>query len=343
MTGAPFDRDDAVRRFEHAASCGDEETATSLVGRLLEDGADLVAVLVDVIATAQREVGRRWQRGIWSIAQEHVATAVATAATETVARYARRVPVTRGRIVLACAEREWHVLPAMIVGYAIRSSGCEVTLLGASTSPMRLSQHLHDLGPDATVVSCSVIGALPTTRRLIETSCAIGIPVIVGGSAFGVDAVRARALGATAWAAGPRQGIAALESLPTVVPAASKLPAGPVAEQAALELAHQRLADDLRERWSPTARTAATDPSVDGVHAVAHDVVHQALHAVSGALITGDSRLLPETAAWIADVLVARGADPPLISELGRLLTTRLREFPLAHDLLERHWASGLR
>ena len=76
MSSAPFDTVDAITRFDDALSRGDETAAVSLVGHMMEDGADLVTVLSDVIGAAQREVGRRWQRGLWSVAQEHVATAV---------------------------------------------------------------------------------------------------------------------------------------------------------------------------------------------------------------------------------------------------------------------------
>ena len=126
-----------------------------------------VTVLTDVIAAAQRAVGDRWQRGEWTVAQEHAATAMAVAATKTVMRHVRRTPVTRGRIIVACAEREWHALPAMIIDCALRSHGWDTTLLGASTSPLRLNQYLQDLGPEAVAVSCSVLGALPTTRRFL--------------------------------------------------------------------------------------------------------------------------------------------------------------------------------
>lgn len=331
MNGTPFDSTEAVAQFDLALTSGDEGAAIAVVERLLDDGADLVSVLNDVIGATQREVGRRWQHGTWSVAQEHVATSTATAATAVVARYAGRVPVTRGHVVFACAEREWHVLPAMIVGNSLRADGWEVTQLGASTSPMRVSQYLHDLGPDAALVSCSVLGALPTTRRFIEAGTALGIPVVVGGAAFGWDDVRARALGATAWAAGPRQCIAELATLPAVVPTAPRLPARPAAEQAALELSHSRLADELRHAW----------PIPESLGPVVADVVHQALHAVSAALITGDPRLLPEAAAWITEVIVARGAPATSVPELGRVLTTVLREYPLACDLLERHWPAG--
>jgi methanogenic corrinoid protein MtbC1 len=314
--------------------------AVALVERLLADGVDPIDVLVDVIATAQRAIGGRWQRGEWTVAEEHAATAVSVAATEAVARHAREMPVTHGQVVVACAEREWHVLPAMIISTAARANGWDTTLLGASTPPIRLSQYLHDIGPDATAVSCSILGALPNTRRFIEASTGAGIPVVVGGPAFGPDARRAETLGATRWAPDARSLVGVLEGLPTVVPAAGPLPAEPAAEQAALDLGHHELAGRLRERWSFAAQVPVerTGP-LEGVQAVVEDVINQALHAVSAALVTGDPRPVPETATWVADLLSARGARPGLVGELGELLAATLHDYPLARGLVEAHWA----
>ncbi|GLW90933.1 cobalamin B12-binding domain-containing protein [Actinokineospora globicatena] len=344
MTGGVLDPVvDALARFDGALASVDVDAAVDVVERLLDDGTDAVTVLVDVIASAQRTVGDRWQRGEWTVAEEHAATAVSVSATEAVARKVRRTPATRGRVVVACAEREWHALPAMIVGTALRADGWDITLLGASTPPVRLSQYLHDLGPDATAVSCSILGALPTTRRFIEASTAAGIPVVVGGSAFGPDDRRAAALGATAWAAGAREAIAAVHALPTVVAAAPPLSSAAAAEQAAMELAHHRLVSALRDRWSLAAQIVTTEQNpLDSVHDVAADVVNQALHAVSAALLTGDPRTVSDTATWVADLLAARSVDRSLVGELGRLLVADLRDYPLARALVEDHWTDPI-
>jgi len=335
--------DGAVAGFDRALSAVDGRAATSLVRELLEAGEDPLAVLVDVIAAGQRTVGERWQRGEWSIAKEHAATAVAVSATEVVARFAERTPVTRGKVVVACAEREWHALPALIISSAMRLHGWNTVLLGASTSPARLSQCLHDVGPDATAVSCSVLGALPTTRRFIEASTTAGIPVVVGGSAFGPDPTRALALGATAWAPDAHGAVALLDGLPAVVPRAAPLPREALAEQSAIELGHQRLVEVLRGRWSATAVASPDDSLARKLFSAAcGEVLHQALHAVSATLLTGDPRPIPETAAWIDRLLTARGADPRLAAELGDVLASTLHDFPAAHGLVVRYWADGL-
>jgi methanogenic corrinoid protein MtbC1 len=333
-----------VERFDLALSTVDTAGAVSQVEKLLADGVEPVAVLSDVIVAAQRKVGQRWQRAEWTVAQEHAATAVAIAATEAVGRYARRIPVVHGHVLVTCAEREWHALPAMMIGHAMRAAGWETTLLGASAARSRLTQHLHDLGPDVIAVSCSVLGALPTTRRFIEAGASAGIPVVVGGSAFGHDSRRAVALGATAWAPDVRQAVAVLGALPAVIPPATPLPEEAAAEQNTLEHGRHRLITEVEALWSVTAAGAPDGPaSLDSLRTVAGDVVKQALNAVSAALITGDPWAVAQTAEWVAQVLTARGADPLSVGELGRVLIRVLGDHPLARALVESHWTPDAR
>ena len=333
-------RQTPLQTYDEALARGDAETITALVSRLLEDGAEPVSILTDVVAAAQREVGLRWERGEWSVAEEHAATATAITATKIVAQHVAGTPVTRGRVLVACAEREWHALPAMMIDCALRADGWDTTLLGASTNPLRLNQYLQDLGPDAVAVSCSVLGSLSTCRRFIEATTASGIPIVVGGPAFGGDDVRARALGATAWARDAHGAVAAMTGLPAVVDPVAPLPAEPAAEQAALESDHRRLVAQLRERWTVVA--AVTTEGADCLQSVidvADDVLHQLLHSVEAALLTGDGRVLSDTAWWVAELLRTRGADPEMTGELVMILTHAMRDYPLAATLVATHFA----
>jgi methanogenic corrinoid protein MtbC1 len=330
---------DPLRCYDEVLASGDTAAVTRLVHDLLTAGAEPVSVLVDVVAAAQREVGRRWQRGEWTVAQEHAATNIAITATKVITEHVGRYPITHGKVLVACAEREWHALPAMIIDCALRAAGWDTTLLGASTSPFRLNQHLQDIGPDAVAVSCSVLGSLSTCRRFIEASTAAGVPVLVGGPAFGDDDVRARALGATAWARDAHTAITAMLSLPAVVGPAAPLPDAAAAEQAALEVDHRRLVARMREQWSLVA--AVTTAQADNLHSVmdiADDTLHQILHAVSAVLLTGDHRPIAETAAWVADLIRSRGGDQMMLTELSGVLGVALREHPLAEKLVIEHF-----
>ena len=115
-----------LQRYEAALAAGDRAAARTLVERLLEAGVAPAEVLTDVIAAAQRTVGIRWQTGEWTVAEEHAATALSVSSVKVVMQYVRRTPVTRGRVLIACAEREWHALPGMIIECALRADGWEL-------------------------------------------------------------------------------------------------------------------------------------------------------------------------------------------------------------------------
>ena len=332
-----------ARNYQEAIATGDDTAAVHIVGQMLTDGSEPVALLTNAIAAAQRANGIRWQLGEWTVAEEHAATAIAVSSTKLILMHVRRTPITRGPVLVACAEREWHALPAMIIHTALRAKGWDSTLLGASTSPMRLSQYLQDIGPEALAVSCSMLGALPTTRRFIEASTAAGVPVIVGGAAFGQDDFRATSLGATAWARDAHDAITAMLRLPLVVPPAPPLPAGRSGEQVSLELDHRDLVDALRGRWSPIIRVPFSDQQTSPPIVVdaAEDALNQVLHAISAALLTGDPRPISETFAWIGELMGTRGVDAGHIRALGPHLLVTLQGYPQAQQLIAHHMESG--
>ena len=329
--------DEAVDRFDRAVTTARREDALGVVDALLADGVDPMTVLVDVVAAVQREVGARWQRGEWSVAQEHAATAVSVSALELVARSARSSVPQRGRVVVACAEHEWHALPAHIIAAGLQAAGWETTVLGASTPTARLSRYLQDLGPDVTAISCSVAPGLPASRAFIEASTTAGIPVLAGGAAFGPDARRASSLGATAWAPDLRGALEVIDTLPLVVRAAAPLPREVTAEQTALLDDRHRLVEAATRRWID-ARAARGSAPVEDEEDLLSDTVHHALHAVVGALITGDGRLVEETAGWVDTVLEPRGVQGPSVADLRDSLGAELARLPLASRLWQRHW-----
>jgi methanogenic corrinoid protein MtbC1 len=189
-TARHADHDELFSRFEHALAAGNASEAVALVDGALDADADPVSLLCELITPAQRRIGERWQNAEWSVAQEHIATGISLAAAEAVARRVRALPLTRGRVIVGCAEREWHALAAMVAGTCLRTRGWHVTFLGAATPAERLYSYLYQVEPDVVAVSCSVAGGLPSTRRAIESATTAGIPVLAGGSAFGTDAHR---------------------------------------------------------------------------------------------------------------------------------------------------------
>lgn len=330
MTGLLEGLAPEVARYEDAVAVGDSDTAASVVRRLLAGGADPTVVLLDVIAAVQRRVGERWQSGEWSVPQEHAATAVAVGLADEVVRHVRSTVTPTRSLLMACPEQEWHALPALLTAGVLASHAWDVTVLGAATPPGRLATHLHDNGPDATGVSCSVVRSLPAARRFIEASTAAGVPVLAGGPAFGPDERRALALGATGWAPDARSAAAVLAGFPTFVPAAPALDADAISEHAELDRERDRLVDEA-VALSGVEPVSTQDPADSGL---VRSVVEQLLHALSGALLTGDPRPVPETVAWASDVLGARDYDPRSVGALVDALRQQVTHLPRCAALL---------
>ena len=155
----------------------DEYAAIDVAIGLLDAGVPAERVLLDLVAPAQAEVGERWARNEWSVAQEHAATHISEQVVAAVAAHANPRP-TGGRVVVACMDGEWHALPPRLVAEVLRLRGWQVTFLGASVPAAHLVSYLHRhdaargragvRAADAAAVRPPDDRGLPPFRRLLE-------------------------------------------------------------------------------------------------------------------------------------------------------------------------------
>ncbi|RKT54815.1 cobalamin B12-binding domain-containing protein [Saccharothrix australiensis] len=341
MTAIPGTLDVHARaqRLWDAVVDGDEQVATEVVLAACADGLDPEAVLLDVIGAVQRRVGGEWAANRLTVAQEHAATAVNE---RVVAALANAVPAPAphlGRITVACVDGEWHALPARLLAEVLRRRGFRVDYLGAQVPAPHLITHLHGTGPDAVALSGSLATRLPTAHATITACQAAGVPVLVGGGAFGPDGRYARLLGADYWA-------------PDARTAADELTAGPLPRPRG---DHQPI-DDLPhlgdQEYTLVSRTSGQ--LVKAVYAglearfpvlgryseaQRRHTVEDLAHIVdffAAALYTDDDTLFTGFLAWTSAVLDARGVPPRFLPPALTLLAAELRDFPRATRILGR-------
>lgn len=316
-----------VEDYLTALGRGDRSSAIGQVRELRADGHDVLDLIHHLLAPAQLRVGELWVADTWSVAQEHAATAISeTVLTmiaverETQAQPPRDAP----SVVVSCVEQEWHALPALMVSEHLRAEGFAVSYLGANSSAQGLVRHIHDLGPSAVLLSCSLSAFLPLARRQVEAVRETGTPVVVGGSAFDAAGHRARVLGATAYAPSANGVGDLVRALPTAVPAASPL-AHPGAEEAYVVFGdRETLADDV-ERLLLQALAAGDSPEVtrdEGWLRVLDDQLPHLVGSVAGALVCDDPSIVDHALDWAEVVLRHRGAP----ADTGPLLRWSLRE-----------------
>ncbi|NUS52892.1 MAG: cobalamin B12-binding domain-containing protein, partial [Nocardioidaceae bacterium] len=198
MTG-PAVWADEVEGYLATLARGDRTGALGRVRALRDRGHDVRTLIHRLLAPAQLRVGELWLTDEWSVAQEHAATAISEAVLTTLAveREAADPPMHAGPpVVVACVEQEWHALPALMVAEQLRAEGVPVSYLGANSSAQGLVRHVHEVGPRAVLLSCSLGAFLPLVRRQVEAVRETGTPVVVGGAAFDAYGRRAEVVGA---------------------------------------------------------------------------------------------------------------------------------------------------
>jgi DNA-binding transcriptional MerR regulator len=166
-----------------ALAAFDEARADAILDDLLA-AATIDTVLSEVLLPFLEELGRRWERGEASVAEEHFASSVLRGRMLGLARgWGRGLgPVA----LLACLPGEQHDFGAIAFGLALRARGWRIAYLGADTPLETVEQAAVRLEP-ALVVLSGVSDE--RVRPIVEPLSALGRRwrVAVGGKAALAD------------------------------------------------------------------------------------------------------------------------------------------------------------
>jgi methanogenic corrinoid protein MtbC1 len=319
-------------RYLQLIGDGDEPGAIELVTGLLDDGRPAQWILIEVIGRAQARVGELWAADEWTIAREHAATAISDRALAAVAARTT-VRAGRGRITVACVDGEWHALPVRILAEMLRLDGWRADFLGASVPGPHLVAHLHQTGPDAVALSCTLSTRLPRAHAAITACRSAGVPVIAGGPGFGPDGRYAGRLGADAWASSAAGAVTRL---------AHDWPPRMADPSGTAYLGDDEYTHVVRERavlvGTTMHRLALADPVVAGYDQRARDATAEDLsHVVdflAAALYVADQAVFTDFVTWTRGVLSARGVPAAALRAGLELLGDQLRDYPRARSFL---------
>ena len=176
--------EDIQRRFLAAQLAGDRHKALGFVAEAYAAGHFTATELrTHVIRASQREIGRLWQRNDISIAQEHLATAIAQLALAELFRH-EHPPRQNGRkVIVACVDGELHEFPARLVADELDVAGFDVRFLGASVPTDSLLAFIAREDPDLVVLSATMAFHADSVRAAVARirSTAPALPIAVGG------------------------------------------------------------------------------------------------------------------------------------------------------------------
>lgn len=311
--------DECVDDFLRLALAGQRDSAVRLAVDLRDRGIPTGDIIDGLLARTQTEVGERWLRGETNIAEEHVTTATSTEALLTLVSERHPVAAARGtgHTVAVAAEGDRHGLVPEMFGCWLRSLGIPVTVLGASMPADAVGQYLDQHRPDALAVSCSMPIFFLGVVRMVDAAHARGVPVMVGGRAFGEEGRWVERLGADAWAPSAADAVPILDAWRDEPPATSCVPVD--VDRAVIALASRardhaeavvtRLGTDRPGRLSGTERSRW-----------AHDV-ELATSFVASSLLVDDSAVFVQFVDWMSTWMTHR--DLP-VDDLREILATMI-------------------
>ncbi len=194
---------------------GDRRRASGIVTEQLARGATLRDLYAEVFAPVQREVGRLWQRGEISIADEHFCTA----ATQLVMAqlYDRLFEGERRRatLVATSAPGDLHEVGIRIVADFFEMRGWDTVYLGANTPAGAVAEAAVRHRADLVAVSATRASHVEGVRDVVrEVRARAGqVPVLVGGQPFQLAPGLVAYVGADACAATAEAAVLAAEAL----------------------------------------------------------------------------------------------------------------------------------
>lgn len=167
---------------------GKAEPPLDLAQRNVRGPGDVPGFYLDVIQPSLYEIGELWERGEVSVAQEHLATAIASRVMA--ALYPRFVlgEQTRGRAVVAAVSEEFHELGAWMVADLLALDGWDVSYLGANTPTRDLLDLVLQRKPDLLALSSAMPFNLSRVQEGIQEARArkelSSTRIMVGGRVF---------------------------------------------------------------------------------------------------------------------------------------------------------------
>jgi MerR family transcriptional regulator, light-induced transcriptional regulator len=180
--------------LQAALEAFDENRVHTSLDRLFA-GLGVELAIRDVLLPYLRDLGERWARAEIGVGEEHFASRLLEGRLLSLARGWNKGPGPRA--VLACPPNEYHTLPLIGFGLALRGRGWRNIYLGADTPPSAVHKAANTV--DATLMVLPAVNpkrfdavardlrALARTRRLILAGAG-ATPAVAAH--IGVDAMR---------------------------------------------------------------------------------------------------------------------------------------------------------
>lgn len=170
---------------------GERFNASELIQNEVKNGAPIKEIYLQVFQNTQYEIGRLWQIGEISVAQEHYCTAASQFVMAQLYPYIFKVANKGETVVATCVGSELHEIGIRMVTDFLELSGFNTYYLGANTPADSIIKTLIDQKSNILAVSVTMTFHIPEVSELIrkvrEAKGCEHVKIMVGGYPFNID------------------------------------------------------------------------------------------------------------------------------------------------------------
>jgi methanogenic corrinoid protein MtbC1 len=209
-----------ARAFLTAVLAGDQARAGEVVNKALAEGMPVPGIYTTIFQPVLHEMGRLWQQGEATVAEEHYVTAVVLQIMEQMHDRVAKIGMKgrRGKtVVAACVGEELHGVGIRMVADFFKMDGWNVYNTGANTPAKSILSAVKEQNAAVVALSITMPSNLSDLQYLVRSlradEATAPVKIIVGGLPFSILPELWKQVGADAAAAGVEEAVAAANRL----------------------------------------------------------------------------------------------------------------------------------
>lgn len=204
--------------YVEAMKKGSGRMADQVVENALDHNLTANDVYLDIFQDTAYEIGRMWQRNEFSVAQEHLATAIIERQMGDLRSFFKPFRTQSKRLVIGSVDKELHRVGVRMVVDFFEQDGWDVYYLGATVPSDTFISIAKDFNADLIGLAAQMVYHLPTIAEFVKEADQqglAGIPIMAGGYPFVQNPDLYKSLGVHFSGANARE---ALEAANRIVP-----------------------------------------------------------------------------------------------------------------------------
>lgn len=173
--------------YIEAMKIGSGRKADHVVENALESQITANDIYLEIFQNTAYEIGRMWQRNEFSVAQEHLATAIIERQMGDLRPYFKPVVHQSKRLVIGSVDKELHRVGVRMVVDFFEQDGWDVYYLGASVPTDTFISIAKDFNADLIGLSAQMVYHIPAIAEFVKEADGKGlggIPIMAGGYPF---------------------------------------------------------------------------------------------------------------------------------------------------------------